>query len=126
MICREYGADAATFACALAIREVAIISCALVIFCIDCDRADTRRRQHSDLAAIYSACPTSARVLLLCGGRLDLNLDLLLADLAGVHRLHLGLAGPGCALRRGERVGELRQRGQQRLLGVVGELLRSP
>ena len=35
MICREYGAAAATLACALAIREVAIISCALVIFWVD-------------------------------------------------------------------------------------------
>ena len=51
VICLEYGAAAATLACALAIREVAIISCALVIFCVE--RTDfTRCRSTLTWAAI--------------------------------------------------------------------------
>src|SRR5664279_280517 len=133
VICREYGAAAATLACALAIREVAIISCALVIFCVDLTDL-TRWRSTLTCAAIIhlrhgrgrarSERPAGCRFRpsLLDRRAPTLDLDLLLTDVGRVHGLDLALAAEDHALGRGERVGELAQRHDQRLFGPVGQV----
>src|SRR3954464_72843 len=90
--------------CALTIRDAAMSSIARVIFLVDCTERILRRYSRT-------LAPTVSALLLL--GRLAVRGDLLLVDLALVHRL-------------GGLVERLRARGLEGLLEVldrVGELL---
>src|SRR5215217_8957851 len=79
-----YGSAACTRCCALAMREVATSSIALVI-CLVWLTARIRRRRMRRVPAIASALGGRGR------SRLPVAGDLLLADLAGLHRLDLRL-----------------------------------
>src|SRR6478752_9691561 len=58
VICSEYGIDACTLACALAMREVAIISWALVIFCVE--RTDFTRCRNTLTCAAMASPPSGS------------------------------------------------------------------
>src|SRR5664279_2793226 len=132
VICLAYGAAAATLACALAMREVAIISIALVVFCVE-RTGFTRCRSTLTWALIgylqnpSRRCGPSARSSApSLAGRCPSDLDLLLIDLGLVHRLHLGLPAEDDALGRGERVGELGEACDQRLFRLVRQVALGP